>query len=107
MQAVCLGTKATFSYMPTVDEQKKFIALQLGKRADALKHHVLTDEEKKSATNALIEAENEQLITNRKTAGDASESGLIKFIQPIFDLEDYRRKYPVYHYEQDGKPTET
>lgn len=45
--------------MPTVDEQKKFIALQLGKRADALKHHVLTDEEKKSATNALIEAENE------------------------------------------------
>lgn len=26
-------------------------------------------------------------ITDRKTAGDASESGLIKFVEPILGLE--------------------
>lgn len=32
----------------------------------------------------------------KKTIGDASESGLIKFVQGIMDLEDYREKYPTF-----------
>ena len=90
MQAVALGTKATFSYMPTVDEQRKYLAVQHGKKPEAYKDKHLTDEEKQIATQALIEAEKDQPLANRRTAGDASESGLIKFVQPIMDLEEYR-----------------
>jgi hypothetical protein len=54
----------------------------------------------------LVEAEKEQALTNRKTAGDASESGLIKFVQAIHDITDYRKKYPTFSYEYEGKPVE-
>ena len=93
--------------MPTSDDMKKYLAVKNGKKVDAYKNHVLTEDEKKEATEALLAAEEEQTIQNRKTAGDASESGLIKFVQPIMDIEEYRRKYPVFSFEQDGKPTET
>lgn len=99
MQCVALGTKATFSYMPNSDEMKKYLAVKNGKKPDSYKNHVLTEAEKKEATEALLAAEEEQTIQNRKTAGDASESGLIKFVQPIMDLEEYRRKYPVFTFE--------
>lgn len=107
MQAVALGTKATFNYQPTVDEMKKYLAVKNGKSVSFYKDHVLTEEEKKMATEALIEAELDQPLANRKTAGDASESGLIKFVQPLIDLEPYRKQYPTFSYEQDGKPIET
>lgn len=70
-----------------------------GKKADALKDHHLTEEEKRIATEALIEFEKDQPLTNRKTAGDASESGLIKFLQAIYDIEDYRHKHPTFSFE--------
>ena len=57
MQAVALGTKATFSYSPTVDEQKKFLAAESKKHISAFKDHVLTEDEKRRANEALIEAE--------------------------------------------------
>ena len=62
MQCVTLGTKATFSYMPTTEEMKKYIAIKNGKKADSLKNHVLTEEEKREATEALLAAEEEQTI---------------------------------------------
>jgi sodium/potassium-transporting ATPase subunit alpha len=31
---------------------------------------------------------------------------LIKFLQPIFDIEEYRKQYPTFSYEQDGKTVE-
>lgn len=81
MNTVNLGTKATFSYQPVDDDCRKYLAIKRGKKPSAMKDHVLTPEEKKEATAALIAAENNQLLANRKTAGDASESGLIKFMQ--------------------------
>lgn len=38
------------------------------------------------ATEALIRAEQNLPIKFRKTAGDASESGLIKFTHPLLDI---------------------
>lgn len=106
MQCVALGTSATFSYLPTEDEMRKYLALKRGKVANALKDHHLTDEEKKEAKSELLEAERNRPIADRKTAGDASESGLIKFVNPIWNLDEYRRKYPTFSYEQDGKTIE-
>ena len=38
----------------------------------------------------------------RKTAGDASETGIIKFSQAIRDIEEYRTAHPVYSFMQEG-----
>jgi hypothetical protein len=62
MQCVALGTKASFSYMPTTEEMKKYIAIKTGKKLDSMKTHVLTEEEKKEATEVLLAAEEEQTI---------------------------------------------
>lgn len=42
------------------------------------------------------------LYLDMPTQGDASESGLIKFFQPIEDIEDIRAKYPVVR-DQDNR----
>lgn len=44
----------------------------------------------------MIAAEQSLPIEHRKTVGDASESGLIKFCQPIWDLNETRKKFPVF-----------
>lgn len=85
---------------------RKYLAIRDGKSANAYKDRHLTAEEKEVATKALVEAENEQPLSNRRTAGDASESGLIKFIQPINDLTSYRKQYPTFSFESEGKPVE-
>jgi len=36
----------------------------------------------------------------RRTEGDASESGLIKFVQPITDLTSIRKFYPIHSYKK-------
>ena len=77
---MALGSKATFSYAPTENEIKKYLALKNKKSLNFYKNYQLSDEEKKYATEALIEAEKERPLADRNTAGDASESGLIKFI---------------------------
>lgn len=48
--------------MPTTEEMKKYIAIKNGKKPESLKNHVLTEDEKKEATEALIAAELEQTI---------------------------------------------
>ncbi len=40
-----------------------------------------------------------QPIQSRRTEGDASEAGLIKFVEPILGLENYRKKYPTFRYK--------
>ena len=43
VQAIALGTKATFSYNPSDDEMRTYHALKQGKKADALKNIELTE----------------------------------------------------------------
>lgn len=54
----------------------------------------------------MIAAEVSLPIEHRQTVGDASESGLIKFCQPIVDLDTYRKKYPTFTFEQEGQMVE-
>jgi hypothetical protein len=37
-------------------------------------------------------------IQSRMTVGDPSEEGLIKFVEPILEIEKYRNKYPTFCY---------
>ncbi len=53
------------------------------------------------ATEALIRAEENLPIKFRKTAGDASESGLIKFVHPINDINQTRQQHPTFSFVQD------
>ena len=57
MQAVALGTKATFSYQPTDEEMKKYLAAVTKRKFRYYKDKHLTDEEKREATEALVQAE--------------------------------------------------
>ena len=64
----------------------------------SLHYEQIPDADIKEAQHALQAAEEYQPIQNRKTEGDASEAGLIKFIEPILGLEQYRAKYPTFSY---------
>lgn len=37
-------------------------------------------------------------IADKKVVGDASETGVVKFVQTLKDIEDTRTKYPVFSY---------
>jgi len=52
-------------------------------------------------------AERTLLYTNRACKGDASETGLVQFCQPIMDLDATRTKVPTYKYQTEtGKEVE-
>lgn len=44
----------------------------------------------------MMENEKNTRIEDKITVGDASESGLIKFAHPIWELEEYRSRYPIF-----------
>lgn len=54
----------------------------------------------------MIAAELALPIEHRKTIGDASESGLIKFCHTIMDLNETRKRFPVFNFEQEGQQVE-
>jgi len=43
------------------------------------------------ASQLLYEEETKKPLQKKKTLGDASESGLIKFVQGILDIENVRK----------------
>ena len=65
------------------------------------------ENEKKEASQALIEREKKLTLQHRKVQGDASEAGLIKFIKALNMLENVRDEYPTFMVTQDdGKQIE-
>jgi len=107
INSIALGTKATFSYNPTLEEMRTYLEKKDGKKTSAYADLVLTDQQKREASEALIRAETNKPVLFRKTAGDASESGLIKFCHPILDINEARAQHPVFSYiAADGNQTE-
>ena len=103
-RTVCLGTNAIFEYNPTEEEKRRAIARRLNKNPKKLTDAEFVSGEK-AADEELRNAENSKDFQWRRTVGDASESGLIKFTHPIFPVLDTRAKFPLYFYEKnvDGK----
>jgi sodium/potassium-transporting ATPase subunit alpha len=69
-----------------------------GLNEKSLVYDSIPEEDVKEANKALQAAEELQPIQNRKTEGDASEAGLVKFVEPILGLEKERARYPTFSY---------
>jgi sodium/potassium-transporting ATPase subunit alpha len=99
IKTVSLGTKAFFTYTPNEQNVRRKIGKIIKKNPKSVTKEEI-EENKEAAENMLIEEENLKPVQSRHTEGDASESGLIKFFQPINDLNEIRGKYPIYNYKE-------
>jgi len=102
-----LGTYTIFNYDPSDDECKTLLARIQKRPASALEHYQLTDAERKEMSARLKTAEENLLYTSRHCKGDASETGLVHFVQAVMDLNETRGKFPTHIFKNDaGKDTE-
>lgn len=99
MRTLVLGTTAFFDFNPDEEQIKRKISKILKKAPKKVTaQDVVTQGEK--ARGILKTEEDDKPYQNRKTAGDASESGLVKFGQPVSDLEQTRKDYPIWEYTE-------
>jgi len=52
-----------------------------------MKSYTLTETEEQEAKDALIEAQKSLPYSERAVEGDASETGLVRFCQTVYDIE--------------------
>ncbi len=50
----------------------------------------MDEDKKKEIVEILVQEEQKKPFTERRVQGDASETGLVKFVQPIMDIEQIR-----------------
>jgi sodium/potassium-transporting ATPase subunit alpha len=105
-KAMVLSSSTFFTFDPTDDDCKKLLARVRSLPVSDIEDKDLTPEVKKEMRARLIVAEKRLLYINRFCKGDASETGLVQFAQPILDLEETRSKYPVHKFMDGGKETE-
>ena len=98
IKTATLGTKAFFEYTPTEEAIKRKIGKILKKNPKTLSKEEF-NENKHIGEEQLRNEEKEKPFHLRHTEGDASESGLIKFIQPINDIIEFRNSYPIHSYK--------
>lgn len=98
VKTVALGTKAFFDYTPSEETIKRKIGKMLKKNPKKLSKEDY-NQNKLKAEEELRKEEQQKPFQVRHTEGDASESGLIKFVQPIRDLIETRKTYPVHSYQ--------
>jgi len=107
VQAIILGTYTIFNYDPTDDEAKQLYARMKKVTVESVLDYELTPSEMKEMKARLKVAEQSLLYTQRHCKGDASETGLVQFVQAVQDIPETRNKYPTHVYKNDsGKDTE-
>lgn len=106
VRALVLGTYTIFNYDPTDDEAKQLYARVKKVAVKSLDDKDLPVQDNKEMKARLRCAEEKLLNIFRHCKGDASETGLVQFVQSVMDLDDTRKKYPTHTYELGGKPTE-
>jgi hypothetical protein len=93
-KAMVLSSSTFFTYDPSGDDCKKLYARCQGIPVSQVDE--LTSEQEKEMRARLVVAEKRLLYINRFCKGDASETGLVQFAQPILDLDKTRDKYPIH-----------
>lgn len=89
VETISLSTTSFFSYKPTSDEIRAQVAKNLSTSPGRLPKDVDRNndpemfEEYEKANKELLELEDEKPFFKREVEGDASETGLIKFVQPL------------------------
>lgn len=122
VKTMALSTNAQFSYTPSEDEVDDYMVRELNLPLSVLRSIEKIPDDKKAiieaqhnipalreeAVKGCIARENALDIQKRKTVGDASESGLIKFVQPLMDLGETRKTHPIYSFvNEEGAMTES
>jgi hypothetical protein len=87
MQCLALGTKSQFSYKPTLDEIRTYLAKKDKKLPKDYANLVVPEEKHKEIEKILLDIEKKLPMNERNTTGDASEKGLVKFYNSIQDLD--------------------
>ena len=95
---IAISTNATFKYDPTKEEIYDFYADENGVKKSKVEDIELEPHEFERISKALQERQQKLPVDKRKVQGDASETGLVKFAQKLFELEDERDKYPIFRY---------
>lgn len=104
VETLALGTITNFSYEPVTDDIKKIVAAKTKKPFKSLPDNFAGDASKKEsnlpkdpkalealkkhyedARRELIEIEEKRPWIKKQTKGDASETGIVKFIQPLLN----------------------
>jgi len=107
VQAIILGTYTIFNYDPTDDEAKQLYARMKKVTVESVLDYELTPSEMKEMKARLKVAEQSLLYTQRHCKGDASETGLVQFVQAVSDIPETRAAYPTHNYTNEaGKQTE-
>lgn len=105
MRCLALGTTAKFDFKPDSDMIKKRVGKMLKKTANRVRKEEV-EQYGEEATGLLYEEETRKPLQKKKTLGDASESGLIKFVSGTMDMEGMRSMIPIHPYnfiDDDGK----
>jgi sodium/potassium-transporting ATPase subunit alpha len=104
IKAIVLSTSTYFAYEPTTDDAKKLFARSRGVALADIDDLPPNDMNEMKAR--LRVAEKELLYVHRFCKGDASETGLVQWAQPLKDLEQWRNDYPTHTYCPTGSTNE-
>jgi len=85
VKAIVLSTSTYFSYEPTTEDAKKLFARVRGVAVADVQD--LSDSDEKEMKARLRVAEKDLLYVHRFCKGDASETGLVQWAQPLMDLD--------------------
>jgi hypothetical protein len=99
VKSVVLGTYTVFNYDPTEQECKQLYARMYHVSVTSLEEKTLDPEVMDEMKARLVEAEKSMLYTARHCKGDASETGLVQFCQPLLDLNETRAANDVQKYK--------
>jgi sodium/potassium-transporting ATPase subunit alpha len=112
IDTISLATISFFDYQPTSEAIRQIVAKKTGKSFKSLPADVSVDSNPAlaelylTAKNELIAAEEAKPFIKRNVEGDASETGLVKFVQPLLmdgpygnyqvgGLDGLRKRYPM------------
>jgi sodium/potassium-transporting ATPase subunit alpha len=99
-----LSTSTYFAYEPTQDDAKKLFARVRGVAVADVGD--LSPQDEKEMKARLRVAEKDLLYVHRFCKGDASETGLVQWAQPLMDLDQGRIDYNTHVYTPPGGTNE-
>ena len=115
VKTMAMSTNCFFAYQPPTEEVRARIAKETKRNIKKIPKDPQVGEdgyeEQQEMKNTMVQEEKEMNFIKRSTEGDASETGLIKFIQPILmkqyggdyeeGIDDIRAEFPIV-YTGDG-----